>query len=128
MAKTPNPVADEYIVGTYGRLIYLHFGQETEEEKAERQALLLRVADSLGVAVLPPSAQALQNSGKYGNLFPMTRPPQLRRLDALFAHLGGLDGQGVHGLSQRPTVSVAPLPHHICSNINWLTHKIQGAW
>jgi hypothetical protein len=50
-----NPMADEYKVGTCGRLIYLHFGQETDEEKAERQALLLRVADILGVAVLPPS-------------------------------------------------------------------------
>jgi hypothetical protein len=44
MAKNTNAMADEYIVGTHGRLIYLHFGQETEEEKAERQALLLRVA------------------------------------------------------------------------------------
>jgi hypothetical protein len=58
MAESTNTMADEYKVGTCGRLIYLHFGQETEEEKAERQALLLRVADSLGVAVLPPSAQA----------------------------------------------------------------------
>jgi hypothetical protein len=55
MAKNTNAMADEYIVGTHGRMIYLHFGQETEEEKAERQALLLRVADSLDVAVLPPS-------------------------------------------------------------------------
>jgi hypothetical protein len=57
MAKTPNPVADEYIVGTRGRLIYLHFGQETEEEREERRALMLRVADSLDVAVLPPEAR-----------------------------------------------------------------------
>ena len=55
MAKTPNAMADEYIVGTSGRLVYLHFGQETEEEKAERQALFQRVADSLGVTVLPPT-------------------------------------------------------------------------
>jgi hypothetical protein len=55
MAKNANAMADEYIVGTRGRLIYLHFGQETDEEKAERQALLLRVADSLGVAVLSPA-------------------------------------------------------------------------
>jgi hypothetical protein len=55
MAKNTNPMADEYKVGTHGRLIYLHFGQETEEEEAERQALMLRVADSLGVAVLPPT-------------------------------------------------------------------------
>jgi hypothetical protein len=55
MAENVNPMADEYKVGTHGRLIYLHFGQETEEEMAERQALMLRVADSLGVAVLPPS-------------------------------------------------------------------------
>ena len=55
MAKNTNAMADEYIVGTRGRLIYLHFGQETDEEKAERQALLLRVADSLGVAVLSPA-------------------------------------------------------------------------
>jgi hypothetical protein len=54
MAKNTNGMADEYMVGTRGRLIYLHFGQETKKEKAERQALLLRVADSLGVAVLPP--------------------------------------------------------------------------
>ena len=40
MAKNTNAMADEYIVGTRGRLIYLHFGQETDEEKAERQALL----------------------------------------------------------------------------------------
>jgi hypothetical protein len=55
MAKNTNPMADEYKVGTHGRLIYLHFGQETEEEEAERQALMLRVAESLGVAVLPPT-------------------------------------------------------------------------
>lgn len=55
MAENINPMADEYIVGTSGRLIYLHFGKETEEERAEREALMLRVADSLGVAVLPPA-------------------------------------------------------------------------
>jgi hypothetical protein len=44
MAGNTNAMADEYKVGTHGRLIYLHFGQETEEEKAERRALLLRVA------------------------------------------------------------------------------------
>jgi hypothetical protein len=55
MAENGNAMADEYKVGARGRLIYLHFGQETEEEKAERQALLLRVANSLGVAVLPPA-------------------------------------------------------------------------
>jgi hypothetical protein len=54
MIESTNAMADEYKVGTRGRLIYLHFGQETGEEKAERQALMLRVADSLGVAVLPP--------------------------------------------------------------------------
>jgi hypothetical protein len=54
MADNIDPMADEYIVGSRGRLIYLHFGQETGAEKAERQALMLRVADSLGVAVLPP--------------------------------------------------------------------------
>jgi hypothetical protein len=59
MAKNTNTMADEYIVGTHGRLIYLHFGQETEEERAERQALMLRVADSLGVAVMPPSGSGI---------------------------------------------------------------------
>ena len=54
MPKNTNPMADEYKVGTSGRLVY-HFGQETEEERAEREALMLRVADSLGVAVLPPA-------------------------------------------------------------------------
>lgn len=54
MAENGIAMAEEYIIGTHGRLIYLHFGEETEEEKAERQALLLRVADSLGVAVLRP--------------------------------------------------------------------------
>ena len=54
MADNIDPMADEYIVGSRGRLTYLHFGQETGAEKAERQVLMLRVADSLGVAVLPP--------------------------------------------------------------------------
>jgi hypothetical protein len=59
MTENNRSVADEYKVGTHGRLIYLHFGQETEEEKAGRQALLRRVADSLGVAVLPPGRPVL---------------------------------------------------------------------
>jgi hypothetical protein len=51
MEKNSSPMADEYKVGTHGRLIYLHFGQETEEERAERRALFERVADSMDVAV-----------------------------------------------------------------------------
>lgn len=43
--------ADEYRVGSGGRLAYLHFGQETPEEMAERRALLQRVANSLGIAL-----------------------------------------------------------------------------
>jgi hypothetical protein len=43
--------ADEYQVGSRGHLAYLHFGQETPEEMAERKALLQRVADSLGIAL-----------------------------------------------------------------------------
>jgi hypothetical protein len=54
MAENTKAVADEYKVGTRGRLTYLHFGQETDEERVERRGLMLRVADSLGVTVLPP--------------------------------------------------------------------------
>jgi hypothetical protein len=49
MAQGNSWVADEYKVGAAGRLVYLHFGQETEEERAQRQSLFLRVADSLGL-------------------------------------------------------------------------------
>ena len=45
---TPNRMSDSYEFGG-GKLVYLHFGQETPEEAEERQALLQRVAESLGV-------------------------------------------------------------------------------
>jgi hypothetical protein len=42
---------DEYKTEGGGRLVYLHFGQETPKEAEERQALFQRVADSLGVHI-----------------------------------------------------------------------------
>jgi hypothetical protein len=42
---------DEYKTEGGGRLVYLHFGQETPKEAEERQALFQRVADSLGVRI-----------------------------------------------------------------------------
>lgn len=40
---------DEYEVGAGGKLVYLHFGQETPQEAEERQDLFRRVAESLGI-------------------------------------------------------------------------------
>ena len=45
---TPNRT-DRYELGGGGKFVYLHFGEETPEEAEERQALLQRVADSLGI-------------------------------------------------------------------------------
>lgn len=46
---TNKPVADRYDFDGGGTFVYLHFGQETPKEEEDRQALLQRVADSLGL-------------------------------------------------------------------------------
>jgi hypothetical protein len=57
---------DEYKTKGGGRLVYLHFGQETPRETEERQALFQRVADSLGGA--QPHPHHVTASGRGGGV------------------------------------------------------------
>lgn len=51
MTTHKNRTSDDYRLGGSGRLVYLHFGQETDQEEQDRQALFARVAESLGVTL-----------------------------------------------------------------------------